>query len=319
MATVSKITEDFDTFVDKISLNKDKLQDIISKHNSLTDMIKNDPPTGYKVYKTRLSGSYAKHTTLNETDDTKKPDVDVVLYIETDKEEVDEINSDFLNYFQDKKAKVVSEIRQQSNSIGLIYSNISVDFVLAKSDEDDNLRITCHKKHEWIDTNAIKQVQFMTDQNQAYEGFSYLSLMKLFKYLNKKRVDNCIKSYTLEQLIHNCVPKPKIGQTLPKVFVDTLKNIIELDSVEDIKDCCDSSKCGYDEKDKYTFTLFKDELSLIYDKAVKALDGDRKLWEEIFGDDFPKQPDQKVTNSSDYDRSQTPWCYDDRKSNKSLF
>lgn len=304
----SKITEDFDTFVDKITLNADKVNDIIAKHNSLTNMIKSNPPVNYKVYKTRLSGSYAKHTTLNETDETKKPDVDVVLYIETEKEDVGDINSDFLEYFKDKKMSVTSDIRQQSNSIGLIYSGISVDFVIAKCDEKDNLRITCHKNNEWIDTNAIKQVDFMSDRKKQYESFNYHSLMKLFKYLNKERLNNSLKSYTLEQLVHTCVPSPKLGQTLPQMFVDTLESITKLSTIDDIKDSCDKNKTGYDEKDKSIFPFFKEEMVLVYNNAKKALNEDDKIWEDIFGDLFPKQQSTKREFIGNIDKTHTPWC-----------
>ena len=114
------LTEDFNDFVAKISLNSKEEQDIISKHNGLTDMIKREQPEEYEIVKTRLSGSYAKHTVLNEYDEEKLPDVDVIIIIESNGKSVDEINSDFLDYFEKKKEKVTSNIRQQSNSIGLI-------------------------------------------------------------------------------------------------------------------------------------------------------------------------------------------------------
>ena len=62
---MNTLTEDFDIFVKKITLNKTKVDDIIAKHNELTDMIKNDVPDGYEIIKTRLSGSYAKNTAMN--------------------------------------------------------------------------------------------------------------------------------------------------------------------------------------------------------------------------------------------------------------
>lgn len=60
----NSLTEDFNKFVEIISLNSKEEEDIKSKHNSLTNMIITDPPKGYNIVKTRLSGSYAKHTSF---------------------------------------------------------------------------------------------------------------------------------------------------------------------------------------------------------------------------------------------------------------
>ena len=80
-------------------------------------------------------------------------------------------------------------------------------------------------------------------------------------------------------------------------------------NIEDIKDCCDSSKKGYDDKDKNGFIYFKDEINELYKKSLDAINGDRKKWEEIFGSRFPEQPVKKVENNNQYDKKQTPWCY----------
>ena len=44
-------------------------------------------------------------------------------------------------------------------------------------------------------------------------------------------------------------------------------NIAELKNIEDIKDCCDSSKKGYDDKDKNGFIYFKEEINELYKKS----------------------------------------------------
>lgn len=306
---MNKITDDFNDFIDDISLNGYLKNDIISKHNSLGDMIKRDPPEGYTIEKICLSGSYAKHTVLNEYDENKKPDVDMIVIIKDTDSNVDTVNSDFLSYFQNKKGNVVSEIRQQSNSIGLIYSNISVDIVIAiYDDKKDILRIASDKKHDWIESNALNHVKYMKNQNAKYEGFSYYSLMKLFKYLNKEIYEVKIKSYTLEQLIHFCEPTSIVGMRLHQAFVETLNNINALTSIEEIVDCYDNSKVGYDEKDIDSFEYFKFQISDTTKLANNAIDGNRKDWEKVFGEKFPKQPDIKVENNAKYDTKQTPWC-----------
>ena len=42
----------------------------------------------------------------------------------------------------------------------------------------------------------------------------------------------------------------------------------------------------------------------------------KEQWEEIFGDDFPKQPDTKVENGNSYKYNQTPWSDYEWKTNK---
>lgn len=305
---MANLTEDFNSFVEEISLNRIKVDDIISKHNNLTNMIKDNPPEKYEIVKTRLSGSYAKHTVLNEYDITKKTDVDVIIVINTNEEDVDVINDDFLSYLKSKKENVVSEIRQQSNSIGLIYSNISVDIVLAKeTNNKGGIRITSNKRHDWVESNSLLQIDYMKKRKSEYEGFSYYSLMKLFKYLNKEVLDVKLKSYTLEQLVHQCSPKPRVGLRLYQAFAETLDNISKLSTISDIRDCCDKNKDGYDEKDINIFDLFLSEIRGISQLAGEAISGNRKKWEEIFGNRFPTQPSIQVKCGVNYDKKQTPW------------
>ena len=85
---VKTLTEDFETFIDTISLDKKLKNDIIDKHTSLTDMIKENHPDGYNINRTRISGSYGKDTEINEFDPNKKPDVDIVVILDTDLDNV---------------------------------------------------------------------------------------------------------------------------------------------------------------------------------------------------------------------------------------
>ena len=59
---------------------------------------------------------------------------------------------------------------------------------------------------------------------------------------------------------------------------------------------------------KNIFSHFKNEIFELYKKSLDAINGDRKKWEEIFGNRFPVQPEQKVKNNNQYDKKQTPWC-----------
>lgn len=305
---VKTLTEDFDAFIDIIDQDKKIKNDIIDKHTSLTDMIKQDHPKGYNINRTRISGSYGKNTEIKEFDPNKNPDVDIVIILDTEIDDVKQINKDFYDYLIDKKASVVQEVRQQSNSIGLKYKNIDVDIVLAKDNKDGSIKITSDKKQSWIDSNCLKQIDYMTEQSKKYTTFGYKKLMKLFKYLNKEILNNKIKSYTLEMLIHQCVPSNRVDLKIWNAFSETLGNIVNLESIEDIKDCCDSAKNGYDDKDKNIFSHFKNEIFELYKKSLDAINGDRKKWEEIFGNRFPVQPEQKVKNNNQYDKKQTPWC-----------
>lgn len=302
---VNRITDDFDAFVKRITINEKEKNDIIDKHNNLSNMLREDTPEGYEIDRINLSGSYAKHTVLNEKDKDKLPDVDMIVILKNPPTS-NKTNKDFFDYFISKKGKVTKNIRQQSNSIGLIYSGISVDIVLAK-EENGKLFIASNKEGCWIESNALVHVDYMKKQQKKYE-INYHSLMKLFKYLNKYILDNKIKSYTLEMLIHQSVPEYKVDQTLPEMFKDTLGNILSIEKTTDIRDCSDESKCGYDKKDEDRFNYFQNELEDLYTLAVSACNGLRKDWEAIFGEDFPKQPSIKVENNNNYKKNQTPWC-----------
>ena len=153
-------------------------------------------------------------------------------------------------------------------------------------------------------------IDYMKEQSRKYTTFNYRELMQLFKYLNKEVLKNKIKSYTLEMLVHQCVPSCRVNLKLWNAFSETLGRISNINNIEDIKDCCDSSKKGYDEKDVNTFSSFREEIATLYELSLDALNGNRKKWEEIFGDRFPKQSKQKVENQNSCDETQTPWCYE---------
>lgn len=303
---VNTLTEDFESFINIISLNKELKNDISIKHKTLTNMIKHNHPEDYSINRTRISGSYGKGTEINEYDLNKNPDVDIVVILDTEIDSVDKINGDFYNYLINKKSNVVQEVRQQSNSIGLKYKNIDVDIVFAKDLDNDSIKITSNKSHSWIDSNCLKQIDYMNKQNQKYR-FGYKNLMKLFKYLNKEIINNKLRSYTLEMLIHQCIPSNRVDLTIWAAFSETLGNISKLTNIEQIKDCCDKNKKGYDDSDIDIFPYFKNEIYNIYIKSLEALHGDRKKWEEIFENRFPEQPNQKVVNNNQYDKKHTPW------------
>ena len=141
----------------------------------------------------------------------------------------------------------------------------------------------------------------MEKRAKKYE-INYYGLMKIFKYLNKNILRNSLKSYTLEMLVHQCVPEYKVGQTIPQMFRDTMQSICSIDRVNEIRDCYDSSKNGYDNKDVENFDKFKAEITVLSEMAVEALAGKRFLWEKIFGDMFPRQPSIKIVDKNIYDK-----------------
>ena len=121
---------------------------------------------------------------------------------------------------------------------------------------------------EKISFRRFEVVEKTDSQNKKYTTFGYKKLMKLFKYLNKEVLNNKIKSYTLEMLVHQCIPTNRVDLKIWNAFSETLGNIAELKNIEDINDCCDSSKKGYDDKDKNGFIYFKEEINELYKKSL---------------------------------------------------
>lgn len=303
---MNTLTNDFNEFLNLIGIDASTKKDIQNKHTSFSSMINKADINNYEIISTHLSGSYAKHTEINEPDN-KNPDVDLVVFFNTNVKDPNKIYNDFYNYIYDKKISKTKEIRKQSNSIGLKYEDIDMDIVLAPNCNIEDLKIVSVKEQNIIDSNCLKHVEYLINRNQQFKDntFSFYSLHKLFKYINKFRINNKIKSFTLEMLINNCCPKPKNDDELWHMFLYTLENIINITSIELIKDCCDKNKQGYDDKDIFIFTLFKSELISIYNLTKEAISGKRTNWNLIFGDLFPQQED--VQNNNIYDRTQTPW------------
>lgn len=305
---MNSIIDDFDSFIEKISLNKDKCKDIESKFNEISSIINEKENKDYSIIDVILSGSYGKKTTINEYDPEKKPDVDIIVLIDNKKLNSDKVNNDFYSFFKEKKKNVVQDLRIQSNSIGLVYSNISVDVVIGfKKDSSDIIMISSDKNNDWIESNCILHKKYMEKKSKEYERFDYRDLMKLFKYFNKEILNNSLKSFTLEQLIHQSCPKPSVDLTICKAFYETLLNISRLKSIDELRDCCFNEKKGYDDKDIEVFDAFIEEIKDYIILTEQALNGDRKKWELVFGERFPKQVNEKVINNYEYDKKQTPW------------
>lgn len=95
-------------FVDKIKLQKDKMQKYRDQINNLKerleDKIKNDEGTGMKVSKYLLAGSWKKHTILKPTG-SNPIDIDLVLFVTSD----DDIQKD-LKRLHDYIVKYLKEI-----------------------------------------------------------------------------------------------------------------------------------------------------------------------------------------------------------------
>ncbi len=302
---MNKISDDFNNYIDSITIAQRDIDDIVAKHNSFREMIQKNPPEGYSIERIRLSGSYAKGLVVKDEDKKSKPDVDMIIIFKNMNYNISKIATDIEKYLNEKKGNISKNIRKQSNSFRVEYENIDLDIVIAR-EINGKLEIASFKNNTWQESNCLKQVDYYKNINDNYK-YDYKGLMKIFKYMNKNILKYSIKSYTMEMFVNQCVPKSSI-MSIQEAVLETLIEMNRITNIAEIKDCVDKNKSGYDIKDFFHFSSFKAEISLICGTMEMALNGNRKLLEEIFGEKFPKQNDVIVKDRSTHEKKHTPYC-----------
>lgn len=195
---------DFNKFLSNIEPSSSTVSYISSVQNNLRDYLKKHK-TYLDVYEDSfLSGSYAKHTSIRPAKDDKKRDVDIIVVIgHSLSEDSSDVLTELLDVLQESSTYESAEIHH--HSIGIEFSQVSVDVVPVIQDEEDvNLYYVCDSETgEWIKTDPKGHKSWSTQVNQDNHG-RYKPLVKIFKWW--RRI-NCPfevrypKGITLEKLI----------------------------------------------------------------------------------------------------------------------
>lgn len=169
-------------------------------HELLRETLRKDEEVGKAHLDTYLSGSYARHTAINNIKDV---DVICVLDIDTNVTEPTVL----LRWLETALIKYYGDVRPQGRSIGITTSDgFCLDVVPGtpqiEGAVDGPIWIPDRDAKLWVGTHPKGQIKFSEDRNFRTDGF-YVQVVKMAKHWRDRlpSVQARPKSYIVETLV----------------------------------------------------------------------------------------------------------------------
>lgn len=164
------------------------------------------------------------------------------------------------------------------------------------------LRIPDRQAEVWEDTHPLEQIRWTWAKSKSTNGH-YVNIVKAIKWWRKLRVPKPKhpRSYPLEHMIGDCCPNGieyvATGVTLTlEAMETTYRPFVNARRVPHLADRGVLSHNVLARVSFEDFAALLDQIKSAAETARKALDADSvkksaDLWRELFGDEFPKAPD----------------------------
>jgi hypothetical protein len=287
-----ELAADFKALVSSIQPSDDNVTDAKAAHEKVRERLRTDAEFKEAHKDTFLSGSYARHTAINDIND-----VDVICVVDinqaiTEPEVV-------LAWTQAILGKYYKETKRQGRSVGAkAAKGVWLDIVPATpmAADDGPLWIPDREARQWVQTNPKGQISAATDKNKATSGY-YVQIVKLMKFWRDRLpTESCrLKSYILESLIHGSIGSPSshaAGVVNVLEGVESKYGVYrDLNLVPTISDPGYASVNVAKHWESKDFNDFIKQVKAAATTARKALDNtdeseSRKLWRQVFGSKF---------------------------------
>lgn len=287
-----ELAADFKALVSSIQPGEQDVTDAKAAHEKVREQLRTDSESKEAHKDTFLSGSYARHTAINDIND-----VDVICIFDIDHSATEpEL---VIAWTESILARYYKETRRQGRSVGAqAAKGVWLDIVPATliAADDGPLRIPDWQAKQWVQTHPKGQIKAATDKNQATDGL-YVQVVKLMKsWRDRLPRESCrLKSYILESLIHPNIGSPSSHAT---AVVNALEGIERsygyyrnTNMVPMIPDPGSSSINVAKHWQPKDFTDFMEQVKTAASTSRKALDStdeaeSRKLWRQVFGSKF---------------------------------
>ena len=287
-----ELASDFKSLLSSIQPGDQNVTNAKAAHEKVREELRADSESKEAHKDTFLSGSYARHTAINDIND-----VDVICIFDLDhsitKPDV------VLVWTQSILARYYKETKLQGRSVGAQGAKgVWLDLVPATpvAGDDGPLWIPDRQVRQWVQTHPKGQIQAATDKNKSTNGY-YVQVVKLMKFWRDRLPnESCrLKSYILESLIHGSVGSPTSHAS---AVVNVLEGIERtygayrnLNMVPRIPDPGYSAVTVDKHWQPEDFTNFMEQVKTAAGTARKALDStdeadSRKLWRQVFGPKF---------------------------------
>ena len=287
-----ELASDFKALLSSIQPGDTDVADAKAAHEKVREQLRTDDEFKDAHKDTFLSGSYARHTAINDIND-----VDVICIVDIDKTKT--APELVLAWTESILQKYYKTTKRQGRSVGVqAAKGVWLDIVPATpmNGDDGPLWIPDRKAAEWVSTHPKGQIQAATDRNKATNGY-YIHVVKLMKFWRDRLpTESCkLKSYILESLIHGSVGSPSCHA---RGIVNALEGIeMSYGFYRDLNIVPTVSDPAYPSVNvakHWEFKDFKDFMIQVKNAAAtarKALDStdeteSRKLWRQIFGAKF---------------------------------
>jgi hypothetical protein len=287
-----ELASDFKALLSSIEPTDQHVANAKAAHETVRQQLRTDSEFKEAHKDTFLSGSYARHTAINDIND-----VDVICIIDVDR--LITAPDVVLAWTQSILAKYYKETKRQGRSVGVqAAKGVWLDIVPATpmAEDDGPLWIPDREAKVWVATHPRGQIKAATDKNKARGGY-YVQVVKLMKYWRDQLSTEACKpkSYILESLVHRTIG-------FPSSHAAGVVNVLEgMESsygayrgtgrVPSIPDPGHASVNVAKHWEPDDFTAFMNQVKTAAVTARKALDSQdegesRKLWRQLFGSRF---------------------------------
>jgi Second Messenger Oligonucleotide or Dinucleotide Synthetase domain len=287
-----ELAEDFKTLLYSIQPDDDDVADAKNAHEKVRDQLCTDDEFKEAHKDTFLSGSYARHTAINDIND-----VDVICIVDIDHSiTAAEV---VLAWTQSILGKYYKTTKRQGRSVGAqAAKGVWVDIVPATpmNGDDGPLWIPDREAKQWVQTHPKGQIKAATDKNQSTNG-NYIQVVKLMKFWRDRLpTESCqLKSYILESLVHRTIGSPSSHATAVVGVLEGIENSYgayrDRGIVPSIADPGYASVNVAKHWEVGDFRAFMNQVKTAAGTARKALNSadeaeSRKLWRNVFGPTF---------------------------------
>jgi hypothetical protein len=287
-----ELASDFKALLSSIEPTDQHVANAKAAHETVRQQLRTDSEFKEAHKETFLSGSYARHTAINDIND-----VDVICVVDIDRYKTPaEL---VLAWTESILAKYYKVTKRQGRSVGVqAAKGVWLDIVPATpiSEDDGPLWIPDREAKEWVATHPKGQIKAATDKNKATNGY-YVQIVKLMKYWRDRLpTESCKpKSYILESLVHRTVAEPSSHAAGVVNVLEGIESSYGANrgtgSVPSVPDPGYASVNVAKHWEPGDFTAFMNQVKTAAITARKALNSQdegesRKLWRQLFGSRF---------------------------------
>ena len=287
-----ELAADFKAFVSSLEPSDSHVAAAKAAHEKVREELRTDSESKEAHKDTFLSGSYARHTAINDIND-----VDVICVLDLDMSITDpEV---VLAWLESVLRRYYKQTKRQGRSVGVqAAKGVWLDIVPATpiATDDGPLWIPDREARQWVQTHPKGQIAAASDKNKVTTGY-YVQVVKLMKSWRDglPTESSKVKSYILETLVHGSIGYPSShAAAVVNVLEGVERSYGAYRGTNTVPTIADPGYPSVNVAKRWAPAEFSDFMTQVKAAAVtarKALDSkdepeSRRLWRQLFGPRF---------------------------------